>query len=275
MIKNTLNLVIFSLFIFCSSCSTNEDPIVAGTTSPIEEETPIEDETPIDDETYLIRRIETTTNGVTITKEFNYIGNRLFNCTGASYYYGSGYNDYNVFFTTPTGLQIYTYIYEGDQLIYLQVGNSPNDRKRTYFTHNGDGTVDYIQKKVYYAGVDHSYEVTLGIGKYTFENSNLVKHEFTCDEYNEVSIYTYDTKFKPTKNILEFDKFLDNGVFSTNNIISIYNIKNYTSAGGIQNQTIKTTYYTYTYNTNDFPSSATRTESDNGIDVVSSINYFY
>lgn len=132
------------------------------------------------------------------------------------------------------------YSYENNKLktaVTTETSGTQTYKSKYVYTHNSDGTVNYNE---YNINVSTGAETLSSSGKYTFSNGNLVKKE----EGTTVRIYEYDTKNNPVKNILGFDKLL-NEEFSLNNIVketSTYN-------GGNPNVTT----YQYDYNTNGYP----------------------
>lgn len=275
--KNILYLVIIFSIIGCSKSSDelqNSEPTQNPNTNSI-----------------LINKIETTTNGVTTVDNYRYFGNKIqhinyYEANSQSYLYtGSNTNYVSSICFNDTDIEYIFYNYSNDRLtsfyyILRNLGKYeyPGKRIHTAITYNNDGTIDYEKTLLvpYHDGHQRNYVPSpLGTGKYTFQNGNLIKDEFLGIQYNEVTNYTYDTKNKPTKNILGFNKIFDNGTFSMNNIISINYTRNNTPTNGAINQIIKNTTYSYIYNSNDFPISSIKTLIDNNGTTVSSINYFY
>lgn len=136
------------------------------------------------------------------------------------------------------------YSYENNKLKTSLFGdsNSPAFKTKKVYTHNSDGTVDY---KYFIIDVATGAE-TLSLynsGKLTILNGNIVKIE---DGSTFVSTIEYDSKNNVTKNILGFDKLLEQDL-SANNIMKKTNIGGY--LGTIPNVIT----YQYDYDANGYP----------------------
>lgn len=103
------------------------------------------------------------------------------------------------------------YSYENDKLKRSLIGGQAFKRKKVY-THNSDGTVDY---KYYNIDVTTGAEtLSLGdSGKLTILNGNIVKIE---EGTTFVSTIEYDSKNNVTKNILGFDKLMEEELSANN-----------------------------------------------------------
>lgn len=133
------------------------------------------------------------------------------------------------------------YSYENNKLktsVSTEISGSETYKSKNVYTHNSDGTVNYIS---YNVNVTTGVETLSSSGKYTFLNGNVVKIE---DEAGYSSTYEYDTKNNPTKNILGFDELMDQE-FSVNNIVKRTSTYNGTNPSIIT--------YEYDYNTDGYP----------------------
>lgn len=134
------------------------------------------------------------------------------------------------------------YSYENDKLktslITGSSGGQTFKRKKVY-THNSDGTVDY---KYYNIDVTTGVETLGDSGKLTILSGNIVKIE---EGTTFVSTIEYDSKNNATKNILGFDKLMEEEL-SANNIMK----NTYISNGGTI-PSVNT--YQYDYDANGYP----------------------
>jgi len=281
--KISFILLYIFLIIGCSKSSSDEEILVQNPVVPV---TPVVSPPA----NVLLQRTETTTNGVTTNNYYYYNGNKIdailnyytIYAHGNTYYY-TGSNTTLISYAhyeAPLNKDI-SYIYSSNNIL-LGYWSWPSDHSRlmTNFTYNSDSSINYNQYLEYWytpAGQMNPFTTTIGTGKYTFLNGNLIKDEFIGNDYNEITNYTYDTKNKPTKNILNYALIFDNdGTISVNNLTSINKIRNNTPTGGQASQINTLTNYTYTYNSDNYPISSVKTIIENGVTTTtSSINYFY
>lgn len=127
--------------------------------------------------------------------------------------------------------------------------SSDNDKDsdvyfKTKYTHNEDGTVTFVQ---YRGSIETGAERKFGAtGKYTFIDGNLVKFEVT--NYGLKTLYEYDIKKNPSKNILGFNLLLD--LQSLKNV-SVNNIIKETATD--PNLTTTEKNFMYKYDENGYP----------------------
>ena len=152
------------------------------------------------------------------------------------------------------------YSYDNNQLktsVSTEISGTETYKNKKVYTHNSDGTVNY---KRYTVNVTTGAETLNSSGKYTFLNGNIVKNE---DVAGYSSTYEYDMKNNPLRNILGFDKLLEEE-FSVNNILKRTSTHNGT------NPSVST--YEYDYNTNGYPTEQ-RSFYNGGIDGVTKFTY--
>lgn len=147
--------------------------------------------------------------------------------------------------------------------------NQPNGYiTKTIYTHNQDGTISYI---VYDVDSITQVEKKNGAGKLTYKDGNLVKNEhsnITNSLFDGASVYEYDTKMNPFKNVLGYGLLLDEvGGFGKNNIIKTTRI----TEGNSKPSVFMTTYI---YNDNGYPKRHTSFDGG-GESIEYEIEYTY
>ena len=235
----------------------------------------------------LITRVETTRDGNTKIENISYDGNKIIEFTSsatskARYTYVGNLITNTQSFENNVSTGTTSYTYTGDKLtgVYRTEisngGTGTTYRSRNAFTHNNDGTINFIRYSINSANV----ETQIGTGKYTFLNGNMIKEEYTCLTFNEIVTYTYDTKNNAIRNISGSDKLIDNEQNSVNNVLTSSQAKNETPVGGTAYATTLNNVYTYVYNTNNYITSEVRVQtSTNPFGPIPSStqtkNYFY
>jgi hypothetical protein len=224
--KKILYLFSASLIVL-TSCSNDDDSNDASTANLLKEVTYIEGSyTSSSKITYDGNKVVQIVSGADKTV-YTYTGNLI---TKEEEFAGGNNIDSKV-----------EYSYENNKLktaVSTEISGSETYKSKNVYTYNSDGTVNY---KRYNVNVTTGAETLSSSGKYTYLNGNVVKNE---DAAGYSSTYEYDTKNNPTKNILGFDKLLDEE-FSVNNIVKR------TSAYNGTNPTTSTNEYDY--NTDGYP----------------------
>ncbi|KFF06548.1 hypothetical protein [Flavobacterium reichenbachii] len=125
------------------------------------------------------------------------------------------------------------------------------------FTHNADGTISYVAFMLSSTDIDYT-------GTLIYKDKNLIKRDIDVvsipDYGHEISIYEYDTKNNPLKNIVGFDLILQEIVgYGSNNIVKMTRtIKD--------NPPVDVIKSNYLYNENNYP-----TKNND----IADVNYIY
>lgn len=139
---------------------------------------------------------------------------------------------------------------------------------KTKYMHNADGTVSYDNfRGLISTGVEEEYGST---GKYTFKDGNLFKLEVSNYGTEYSSVYKYDTKNNPRKNVLGFSLLLHDENSSVNNVVE----KTSTSGSGVDIRT-NTTTYTYKYDANNYPTERIATFPNGNSTSTETTQYVY
>ncbi|TCN51056.1 hypothetical protein D0809_22795 [Flavobacterium circumlabens] len=218
--------------------------------------------------------------GVDSKSSAMYSGNKILN---------SSEEGYKTVFTYDgdfiTKQEVFKLDKQGNQTIVKEVAYTYENGKlktRIYrvIINGQSGSSDYIQKTVYTQNtndlisyLNYSVDATTKIeslineGTLTYENGNLVKLQQKINSITTTSVYDYDTKQNPLKNILGFNLLLDEIYgFGKNNIIK----KTKTSS----ENTNPTVYLTsYIYNERGYPIK--NTSLSGGGSVEYEIEYTY
>jgi len=135
---------------------------------------------------------------------------------------------------------------------------------RNVYTYNADGT---IKKEEYYTNATSGLEEKSTYSEvFTFQNGNLVKI-LAGDSYSSrTSVYEYDAKNSPTKNIVGFNLLLDEST-GQNNLIK----HSYTTTSNSSPIVTKTVYE---YNSDGYPIKQTEYKSD-GVTIDSIKEFTY
>lgn len=134
-----------------------------------------------------------------------------------------------------------TFLYDAQGRIIQNKVVAGSTGERHVFTYNNDGTVEVRS----YTGTNEVQNNDEIIRVLTLTNGEMTTMDYTNIDFPNV-IYTYDDKFKPTRNILGFDKIA----------LSISNARD--RKGVLTNVTsetngVSTTTKTYTYDTAGYP----------------------
>ena len=260
-----------TLFVACSKSSSDDAPVVPSTSG------------------VFISRVETTRDdGTTKIERFTYDGNKIVELTLSAtqkvrYIYVDGQidNSQSFFNNINTGTTSYTYTSGKLTNIYrTEIAN--NGTGNTYTSRNAfvhdtpNNKISFTRYSINSSNV----ETIIGSGTYTYLNGNLTKETYTCTTFNEVINYTYDTKNNAVRNILGFDKLIENEQFSLNNVLSSSQARNETPSSGSPYATTLNNTYNYIYNSNNYVTSEVRiqTATNPFIQIPSrtqTTNYFY
>jgi hypothetical protein len=203
----------------------------------------------------LKKTIRTDSDGLKITTNFTYDGNKLVSIVdnsgdGNTYYTYTNDLIIKEVYKLPDGTveQINTYEYDTNKRLVVFVRSEPIDELGTkhVYIYNADGTISIKD----YIGDDKSQTVFNGEGKITFTNGEITS--ITTD-YSPDKAYTYDDKNNPMKNVIGLDKiaFEDSdasGIF--HNIVSEKDTES--------NEVVGT--YVFTYNSDNYPVKSIDTE---------------
>ena len=231
------------------------------------------DDAPVAPPTILISRLENTKNGVTKTDNITYNGNKIVKVSldgnqEIRYTYNGNLIVSLEDFTNNVPRGGSTFTYDGDKLIRVfrteisTGGPAPTTYKnRIDFVHNTDGTINFKRYSISATNV----ETLSSEGKYTYVNGNLTKKENNETSFSEVIIYTYDTKNNGLRNILGFDKLIENEQFCLNNVLTSRKTATAPPTGGNPPSTSTVeNVYSYVYNLSNYPTSAVRTQTEAG-----------
>ncbi|WP_414000262.1 hypothetical protein ACMDB5_06845 [Flavobacterium sp. W1B] len=171
----------------------------------------------------LIKTVETSENGTSVTTLFKYNGNEILSAVGVKNHIAYTYENGLITKITSKDKEnqlsvTLEYSYDKGKLVRMK----SSENYVINYTHNSDGTVSY--EKI---TVDPQNQGTeLFYGTLYFENKNLIKDERTIDDVvlGLVSKYKfsfeYDSKMNPFYNILGYEKLLNqNEIISFNNSV--------------------------------------------------------
>jgi hypothetical protein len=178
----------------------------------------------------------------------------------------------------------YDYSYENNKLkttIYTKTRSNGINKGKKVYVYNTDGT---ITKQSYKIDITTGAETKEDIDDvFTFSNENLIKKVSTTTSGTTGNInvskttytYEYDTKNNPIKNILGYNKLIDNDFdIGTNNVIKETRVSE-SSNNGTPNAPYTNVYnYELTYNSANFPTEK-KHSYDNGTAVVTDITQFF
>jgi len=170
-----------------------------------------------------------------------------------------------------TKIKEVAYTYENGKLksrIYRAIissGQSNSDYiQKTVYTQNTSNLISYLN---YSIDAITKTETLINEGTLTYENGNLVKLQQKANSIITTSIYDYDTKQNPLKNILGYNLLLNEIYgFGKNNII-----KTTRTSSENNNPTVYLT--SYIYNERDYPTK--KTSLSGGGSVEYEIEYTY
>ncbi|WP_329805765.1 hypothetical protein [Flavobacterium facile] len=246
-------IALFSVFTLVLSSCSKDDVVSEVLTSPVV--------------SYVLptKIIETNSTGQVSTSLITYNGNKLVQIiTGEDksvFTYTGDFITKVEDFSSGNNIEGNTiYTYENNKLktlISTEYSATTTYKNKYVFTHNTNGTVDFLKYNVNAANV----ETLSGSGKYTFLNGNLVKEE----DGLMVAVYEYDAKNNPRKNILGFDKLLDDEQASINNKTKV--TRTYNSG------TPTVRVYQFDYNAVGYPTEERELNSSDV--VVGKVQYFY
>jgi hypothetical protein len=251
----------FVLSLFILSCSSNDSQ---DNTAP----------GPV-----LVRKTITTSSQGTVTTNINYNGNKIVNATSSNgeetkYYYTGDlitktetYSN-NVLFRSV----LYSYNSQNELISGVELNHNTNYGTKTILTYNSNGTISYNM----YDGDLISQTWLWGTYTATLTNGEITS--FKDENTNFVETCIYDLKNTTMKNVLGTEK-LSNSIGSGT----------YRNIGGKFHNLVeqKTTPQTgnqyifrniqYTYNSDDYPITGSRTTytSNGAITAVINISYFY
>lgn len=214
----------------------------------------------------LKKSIETDTDGYEYTNYFNYNGNQLTSVTDSeggemNFYYENNLLVKIEYFEDGTITQRDLFTYDANNKLATSVILDLDEdwANKMLYTHNSDGTVSIED----YTG-DLTEQTNLyGNGVVTYSNNNIVNYTLTSTGGNSVSsVYTFDSKNNPLKNMSAFDIFnLAYQEGGHNNTLSYTN-----EAYGESETTV------YTYNSDNYPVTSTETDGNGDVTVT---QYFY
>lgn len=168
----------------------------------------------------------------------------------------------------------YEYSYTSGRLAsYIKKQTGAVYYYKTKYNSNADGTVSYEEFRINIStGVEEEYGRA---GKYTFKDNNLIKDESSFYGTDNVTIYEYDTKYAPFKNVLGLNLLLDY-ISSASDFINANNeIKKTITTGSGSNLRTSTLFYTYIYDGNNFPSQKTVSFPSGSSTSTETYQYFY
>jgi hypothetical protein len=245
-------IALFSVFTLVLSSCSKDDVVSEVPTSPVV--------------SYVLpsKIIDISSNGETSTSLVTYNGNKIVqivdNQEKTVYTYSGDFITKVESFTNGNTIEGNTlYTYENNKLktlVNTEYNGTLIYKSKYVFTHNTNGTVDFLKYSINTANV----ETPSGSGKYTFLNGNLVKEE----EGLMVAVYEYDAKNNPMKNVLGFDKLLDDEA-------SINNKTKVTRTYNSGTPTVRV--YQFDYNAAGYPTEERELNSSNVVD--GKVQYFY
>jgi hypothetical protein len=210
----------------------------------------------------LIKKIVYSNPGVTDPNEVNYTYNgtklltaQIDNTVTVKYIYsGDLLTRINTFNNSDDLIQSSAFIYENGRLISAtHIIPEADQGYRSEYSYNADGTISVNN----FMGDGFSQNFVQNPGKFFLgDNEEISKYE----EYNlgvsgtRTTTYLYDNKNNPYKNVMGFDKLLDQGG-KYHNITMKVNTNSNNIATASQS-------FEYIYNEDDFPESAVRTRAD-------------
>jgi hypothetical protein len=207
-------------------------------------------------------------SGSTYAEAIIYNGNKIVSLTGDDYvikytYVGDYITKSEEF--DENGVLDYTneYTYTNGKLTsFIEIEAGSDDNYKTKYVYNADGTITY-----------EGFTITSGVekkngndGKYTYKDGNLIKEE---DSYG-VTIYEYDTKNSPIKNVLGYNLLLGDDSGNVNNVIK----ETYTSVSTTNAYTSIVTSV-YKYDVNNYPTEKVESRQSGSSISTETTQYAY
>lgn len=254
--KKLLCLLSFAALLM-SSCSSGDSSSTPATETDV----------------LVTKTVESYSNGdPSITTNFTYNGKKIVGVSDSDGYYDQFFYTGNLItnvkhYDSDDILQeeeTFTYNSSGDLVTYLIVESQLDNGHKETYVHNSNGTIS-VSSYSGSATVQNNLSTT---GLVYFVNGEVSKYETSIGASLEsTTLYTYDTKNNPYKNITGYDKiaFIDsesNGF--SHNVLT----QNMNSTGFDESYTS-----VYTYNTLNYP--LTQVETDNSDGSTTSTQYTY
>ena len=257
--KIILLLSVVALILY--SCNTDD------TTTPV---------APVNTANILVKKIVTTSvddpdsNGTSI---FTYSGLKLAGIqvvgVGKSlfYYTGDLITKIEAFEgTSVVERELFTYNSNGKLIEYRDQSLVDNLEHKYLYVYNSDGSVSYTDN---FGIINNTNPNSSGVNIYT--NNELSSRSFS----NQTDSYVYDNKNSPFKNITGLSNLLTLREFADDYLVFFGKDKNVIKVTDNSDQTIGV-FCTYTYNSNNFPSAATKRINFPPIQSTTlNVEYFY
>lgn len=260
-------LLVFSVFALVLGSCSKSDPAVVP---------------PVAVAGVLVTKIINTKNGVSVTTNYTYNGNKLIKSVSSD---GKSTevtynNDLVVKREDFNGTVLYernTYTYNSNNKLasYINIrytGTTNTGTKHDYI-YNTDGTISFTL----YQGNEAGQTSQQNTGKAFLTNGQITKVEsyYASPTGKYTSDFTYDAKLNPFYNITGFDKLILVGSTAGDNLQNLLTESDYDELY------IRTSFVsTYTYNSLNYPitKNKTITYNTNGVPSstsTSSLQYFY
>ncbi len=227
--KKILFLIIVScLLTFCSSDSSSSSA---------------------SDESILLKKIiRENENGITTINTYVYEGRKITTSSFSTYlqkfYYSGNLVTKVESYNSGQLMSVFTFEYNSSEKLvqYKLVSPDIGRSERDTYVYNNDNTISVN----HYTAIDDDNE-TLQTQKYFTDSSGeIIKIERYSANSTATTLYTYDTKNNPFKNVIGFDKLLNIvGQGIKHNTLTTHE----TAFDGVINQNEKV----ITYNTQDYP----------------------
>ena len=219
------------------------------------------------------KKVENYTNdGMVITTNFTYNGKKIVGTTDSDgdyehYTYAGDLLTNIKYYDSDDVLQeeeTFTYNGNGDLVSYLMIESVGDHGQKEDYVHNSDGTISVTS----YYGTAASQPNMASTGVIYFVNGEVSKIETTTAGFDDsTTLYTYDTKNNPYKNITGYAKiaFVDFDANGCN-----HNILTSNTAGTSSNESYTTVY---TYNALNFPLTDVETDNSDGTTISTQYTY--
>ncbi len=222
---------------------------------------------------YLVSKIISSSGSSSSTTTFSYSGNKLTESNNLNNKSTYTYTGNNITSITTTQAQVLLYetffTYDSNGRISSEMVNyySYNFSEKRVYTYNNDATISVV---IYTGVIDNASDIERKAKIYLDSVGEIIKIENydLSDNLTSKSIYTNDGKNSPFKNILGFNK----QPYFFGRYCNIMTLDSFDS----NNQIVTNSTFQYTYNSNNFPTSASQNFYNNGsLTSTTSIQYFY
>lgn len=217
----------------------------------------------------LVKRIVETDPAGVFTFNYTYNGNKMVESVlsatnyirrGVYTYTGDLITKTEFFDISNTLVESDVYNYNSNNLLesYVKLNYNTGTGARVTYTYNADGSISSIG----YSGDLINQDTVASHNTITLGADEIFSHDEDLGTITKRSVFIYDTKNNPFKNVTGYNKLAYARIGSFSSAIN-HNLTEclYTENG----LPVSTTYYHLTYNSNDFPTTLTAGSNTNAV----------